>query len=220
MTMDRSHLTDDTQEPVMQETEKAAMLHLWQTMGYGGTPGLPNYESRPVYPAAMHTEPINRAITLTQPTPLSLQEALATSQETVSRAMVNAASGEDARPPAPLDRHLQDMYQSFPLTPTSPHQHSGLSPAQPSDPPFYFVSRPDQDYEAILQAMATGNFDIPIFGAAGTAFMNRPLPGTPMPQNKKRKCAETPHDTESHEFERETKKPARREKADKLQSFT
>ena len=55
----------------MQETEEAAMVHMWRTMGYGETPGLPNSERHPIPAVAEHTEPIAPAITLTTPTPPS-----------------------------------------------------------------------------------------------------------------------------------------------------
>ncbi|RYO69477.1 hypothetical protein AA0113_g4050 [Alternaria arborescens] len=208
MSKDQSHLTDNTQKLVMQETEEAAMLHMWRTMGYGETPGLLNYERHPIPAVAEHTEPIAPNITLTTPTPPSSQKASA-----------SAASEEDAYPPGALNQSPQEVHQSSP-PPTNPVQHSESSPTKFSSSPLRFVPRPTQDYEAMLQAMATGKFDIPIFGAAGAAFMNRPLPGTPIPKNRKRKCAETPHDTDGHEVESASKESARKKKTVKLKSST
>ncbi|CAN9174057.1 unnamed protein product [Alternaria alternata] len=218
MSKDQSHLTDDTQKLVMQETEEAAMLHMWRTMGYGEAPGLPNYERYPIPAVAEHIEPIAPAITLTTPTPPSSHEVSDTSQKTRSLNIGSAAFEEDACPPAALNQSSQEVYQSSP--PTNPLQHSGSPPTKSSGSSLRFVPRPTQDYEAILQAMATGKFDIPIFGAAGAAFMNRPLPGTPIPKNRKRKCAEISHDTDGHEVESASKKPARKKKTDKLESST
>lgn len=208
MSKDQSHLTDNTQKLVMQETEEAAMLHMWRTMGYGETPGLPNYERHPIPAVAEHTEPIAPTITLTTPTPPSSQKASA-----------STASEEDAYPPGALNQSPQEVRQSSP-PPTNPVQHSESPPTKSSSSPLRFVPRPTQDYEAMLQAMATGKFDIPIFGAAGAAFMYRPLPGTPIPKNRKRKCAETPHDTDSHEVESASKESARKKKTVKLKSST
>ncbi|CAN9383287.1 hypothetical protein CC77DRAFT_1051186 [Alternaria alternata] len=219
MSKDQSHLTDNTQNLAMQETEEAAMLHMWRTMGYGETPGLPNYKRHPIPAVAEHIEPIAPAITLTTPTPPSSHEVLDTSQKTRSLNIASAAFEEDACPPAALDQSSQEVYRSSP-PPTNPLQHSGSPPTKSSGSSLRFVPRQTQDYEAILQAMATGKFDIPIFGAAGAAFMNRPLPGTPIAKNRKRKCAETPHDTDGHEVESASKEPARKKKTVKLKSST
>ncbi|KAH8632381.1 hypothetical protein IG631_14064 [Alternaria alternata] len=219
MSQDQSHLTDNTQRLVMQETEEAAMLHMWRTMGYGETPGLPNHERHPIPAVAEHTGPIAPAITLTTPTPPSSQKASATSQETRSHDIASAAFKENAYPPGALNQSPQEVYQPSP-PPTNPVQHSGSPPTKSSGSPLRFVPRPTQDYDAILQAIVTGKFDIPIFGAAGAAFMNRPLPGTPIPKNRKRKCAETPHDTDGHEVTSASKEPARKKKTVKLKSST
>ena len=218
MSKDQSHWTDNTQKLVMQETEEAAMVHMWRTMGYGETPGLPNYERHPIPAVAEHTEPIAPAITLTTPTPPSSHEASDTSQEARSHDIASAASEEDACPPAAPNQSPSGVYQSS--LSTNLLQHSGSPPTRSSGSPLQFVPRPTQDYEAMLQAMATGKFDIPIFGAAGAAFMNRPLPGTPIPKNRKRKCAETPHDTDGHEIESASKEPATKKKTVKLKSST
>ncbi|CAN9366575.1 unnamed protein product [Alternaria sp. RS040] len=215
MSNDQSHLTDNTQDLAMQETEEAAMLHMWRTMGYGETPDLPIYERHSIPAVAEQTEPIAPAITLTTPTPSSSQEASAISPGNRS----SAASEEDICPPAALNQSSPEVYQSFSL-PTNPLQHSGSPPTKSSGSSLRFVPRPSQDYEAMLQAMATGKFDIPIFGAAGAAFMNRPLPGTPIPKNRKRKCAEIRQDTDGHEVESTSKGPARKKKTAKLKSST
>ena len=94
----------------MQETEEAAMLHMWRTMGYGETPGLPNYKRHPIPAVAEHIEPIAPAITLTTPTPPSSHEVLDTSQKTRSLNIASAAFEEDACPPAALDQSSQEVY--------------------------------------------------------------------------------------------------------------
>ncbi|KAL7773891.1 hypothetical protein CFE70_003858 [Pyrenophora teres f. teres 0-1] len=44
------------------------------------------------------------------------------------------------------------------------NNHTYTDPAAPA------VPRPNQDYQAMLQAMKDGNFNIPIFGATGQKF--------------------------------------------------
>ncbi|KAG9195166.1 hypothetical protein G6011_00286 [Alternaria panax] len=188
-------------------------------MGYGEVPGLLNYKPHPEHPAATLIQPIVPAITLTEPTPSSSQ-ASAASQDTTPQAMDRSASKEDACSPAAVDRHLQDAHQFSPPPSTNSLQHSKSSPTQSSDPPLRFVPRSAADYQAILQAMETGRFDIPIFGEAGVAFQNRSKPGTPLPRNKKRKRAQTPDNKDIQGGERAPKKPARRKKkAAKLESL-
>jgi hypothetical protein len=192
-------------------------------------------------------EPIIPTITLTEPTPSPSQEASATPQETTLRAMPTVASEEDTC--SAIDQHPQEMYQFHPPTPINHPQYSRESLTQSLNPTHRFVPRAAEDYQNMLQAMATGNFDIPVFGTTGAAFQNRlaaravtmtpstvranvslgihqqrtwtqvsdipPIPDTPTLQPKKRKRAETLHDTDSHEVERAPKKPAGRKKKQK-----
>ena len=171
MNDDQSHLTEYTHEPRIQESEEAALLHMWRVMGYGDTPGLPSYERHPDHPIATHIEPIIPTITLTEPTPSSSQEASATPKETTLRAMPTVAPEEDAC--SAIDQHPQEMYQFHPPTPINHPQYSRESLTQSLNPTHRFVPRAAEDYQNMLQAMATGNFDIPVFGTAGAAFQNR-----------------------------------------------
>jgi hypothetical protein len=120
---------------------------------------------------ATRIEPIIPTITLTEPTPSSSQEASATPKETTLRAMPTVASEEDAC--SAIDQHPQEMYQFHPPTPINHPQYSRESLTKSLNPTHRFVPRAAEDYQNMLQAMATGNFDIPVFGTAGATFQNR-----------------------------------------------
>jgi len=58
----------------------------------------------------------------------------------------------DPSQPQPCHHHIPPLYQA------------------PSATRFQAIPRPNEDYQAMIQAMAVGNFNIPIFGAAGEQF--------------------------------------------------
>jgi len=74
--------------------------------------------------------------------------------------------------PTPPSYHLiSETHRYFdPSQPQPYHQHI-LPPHQaPCATYFQAVPRPKEDYQAMIQAMAVGNFSISIFGAAGEQF--------------------------------------------------
>ena len=89
------------------------------------------------------TQPSIPAITLTQPTPFSSAEPV----------------------------FLQNAYPQSSLPHFQTPWRPPLSyPTPPTTPPLRTVPRPAKDVEAMLNAMAKGNFAIRVFGAAGAAF--------------------------------------------------
>jgi hypothetical protein len=242
-------MADSTHQPRTQETEQEAMQHMWRIMGYENTPDFLRDTTHVERPIAPYTESIVPSVTLTEPTPPSSQEPSPTSKRTTAQDMASAASEEDAS--STVNYHPGEMIRSYPSPPTDTSSYSEFSPKPLITSPCRFVPRPAKDYEAMLHAMAIGNFDCPALGAAGTTYQRSleawsvpttpppPMlrrkrgraheipstPGTPKPQPKKRKSAETPHDTDGHdtdgkEVESALKEPMGKNKAVKIESPT
>jgi len=74
--------------------------------------------------------------------------------------------------PTPSPYHvLSETHHHFDPSHPQAYLHHIAPPYQaPSATYFQVVPRPDEDYQAMIQAMVVGNFRIPIFGAAGEQF--------------------------------------------------